>query len=369
MTTSMATAVTTMATTTTTTTTTTELEDQLTAMFHSEIAYAPVTCALRSSPLDYAATDKRGVGGGKNNADTPLTPPPVSPTSSLAESESLSRSSSHHRHQHQQQHDHRHHHRGGQQHRNAASAAPPLIPHNEWRARIADWSYRVVDHFRYDREVVSVSMNFFDRFLVLTRAEKEEKLERHDDDDDDNEVVDSRTYQLAAMTALFLSVKIHGEQPEEEDDDDDDEEDRDDEFGRRRSRPSSSSSSSSYGSDRKTSSHYDRVEKADPTSRHRGQKHLHQDHRRSGRGVAAPPKRRRLRLTSFVELSRGQFSSTDISSMERRMLSTLRWRVNPPTPMAFVSYLLRLFPASPPPRAVVVVVVVLLFFIVLEGDQ
>eukprot|EP00549_Striatella_unipunctata_P004850 CAMPEP_0118705094 /NCGR_PEP_ID=MMETSP0800-20121206/19656_1 /TAXON_ID=210618 ORGANISM="Striatella unipunctata, Strain CCMP2910" /NCGR_SAMPLE_ID=MMETSP0800 /ASSEMBLY_ACC=CAM_ASM_000638 /LENGTH=264 /DNA_ID=CAMNT_0006607169 /DNA_START=438 /DNA_END=1232 /DNA_ORIENTATION=+ len=55
-------------------------------------------------------------------------------------------------------------------------------------------------------------------------------------------------------------------------------------------------------------------------------------------------RRKKLKLVSFVELSRGQFSQSDIVGMERTMLDTLSWRVNPPTPMTMVSYTLRLMP-------------------------
>jgi len=118
--------------------------------------------------------------------------------------------------------------------------------------------------------------------------------------------VDGRTYQLAAMSALYLAVKLHGEQPEE-----------DEEELLAMSHSDSTSSLSAAAADG---------------------------------GTKKRKKRRRLRLTSFVELSRGQFGPEDIASMEERMLRVLRWRVNPPTPMMFVSYLLRLFPSSPPDR-------------------
>jgi hypothetical protein len=54
---------------------------------------------------------------------------------------------------------------------------------------------------------------------------------------------------------------------------------------------------------------------------------------------------RKLRLNSFVELSRGQFCADDISQMESMILQELRWKVHPPTPMTAVSYLLRLMPS------------------------
>lgn len=144
-------------------------------------------------------------------------------------------------------------------------------PHEEWRRKICEWSYRVVDHFRIEREVVSVSMNIFDRYLSLRQNNPDNKpsccqcpsCQR---------AVDSRTFQLGAMTALYMGIKIHAE-------------------------------SSGHDSQRK-----------------------------------------RLRLSSMVDLSRGQFSAEDICQMERDMLKGLSWRVNPTTPSMVVSYLLRLMP-------------------------
>ena len=41
-------------------------------------------------------------------------------------------------------------------------------------------------------------------------------------------------------------------------------------------------------------------------------------------------------LPEFCELSRGKFSPEDIISMERSILGTLNWKVNPVSPMSFV---------------------------------
>lgn len=88
---------------------------------------------------------------------------------------------------------------------------PGCIPLQEWRRKICQWAFRVIDHFRLDREVVSAGMNIFDRFLLL---HKRPALFQVDDNDTCHcpsckRNVDSRTYQLAAMTAIFLAVKLH----------------------------------------------------------------------------------------------------------------------------------------------------------------
>lgn len=59
-----------------------------------------------------------------------------------------------------------------------------------WREKICEWSYQVIDHFDFSREVVSVSMHYLDRYLA-----------RHP--------VNKKIFQLAAMTSLYLAVKLH----------------------------------------------------------------------------------------------------------------------------------------------------------------
>lgn len=57
------------------------------------------------------------------------------------------------------------------------------------REQIVEWSFRVVDYFHIDREVVAVSLSFLDRFLGKC-------------------LCDRSTFKLAATTALNLAVKI-----------------------------------------------------------------------------------------------------------------------------------------------------------------
>ena len=72
---------------------------------------------------------------------------------------------------------------------NASSSSNSQI--NElWREKICEWCYQVVDHFDFNREVVSVAMSYLDRYLA-TRT------------------VNRRIFQLAAMTALYLSIKLY----------------------------------------------------------------------------------------------------------------------------------------------------------------
>jgi hypothetical protein len=57
------------------------------------------------------------------------------------------------------------------------------------REQIVEWSFRVVDYFRIDREVVAVSVSLLDRFLAVCEC-------------------DRSTFKLAATTTLHLAVKL-----------------------------------------------------------------------------------------------------------------------------------------------------------------
>jgi hypothetical protein len=57
------------------------------------------------------------------------------------------------------------------------------------REQIVEWSFRVVDYFRIDREVVALSLSFLDRFLATCQC-------------------DRSTFKLAATTTLHLAVKL-----------------------------------------------------------------------------------------------------------------------------------------------------------------
>lgn len=59
-----------------------------------------------------------------------------------------------------------------------------------WREKIVEWSYQVVDHFDFSREVVSVSIHYLDRFLAKRQVSK-------------------KCFQLAAMTTLCLAIKLY----------------------------------------------------------------------------------------------------------------------------------------------------------------
>lgn len=59
-----------------------------------------------------------------------------------------------------------------------------------WREKICEWSYQVIDHFDFSREVVAVSVHYLDRYLGRVPVTK-------------------KSFQLVAMTALYLAIKVY----------------------------------------------------------------------------------------------------------------------------------------------------------------
>ena len=132
-------------------------------------------------------------------------------------------------------------------------------------------------------------MNIFDRFLIQYNNE----VRVREDEDFEacpcpscRRLLDSRTYQLAAMTSLYLAIKL----------------------------------CVTYTDDQEHEGSFESL-------------HCMSSQHQPNRKIA-------FRLQSFAELSRGQFVPQDICDMEQSLLATVRWRVHPPTPMLFVTYLL-----------------------------
>lgn len=62
-----------------------------------------------------------------------------------------------------------------------------------WREKVAEWCYKVTDHLGEDRSVVYSAISILDRFCANPKNQMTEP-----------------DYQVASMTALFLSVRISG---------------------------------------------------------------------------------------------------------------------------------------------------------------
>jgi len=67
-----------------------------------------------------------------------------------------------------------------------------------WRRKICEWSFEVVDHFGFDREVVFIALNYVDRVIAHTTETTKSCVPR-------------KEFQLVAVTSLYLAIKLHGE--------------------------------------------------------------------------------------------------------------------------------------------------------------
>jgi hypothetical protein len=70
-----------------------------------------------------------------------------------------------------------------------------------WRERVTQWCYDVVDHLRVSRSTVYVAMNILDRYFVNCA---------NNNNNSNSNVASDRSYEAAALTALFLAVRIRG---------------------------------------------------------------------------------------------------------------------------------------------------------------
>jgi len=86
--------------------------------------------------------------------------------------------------------------RGTQDHRALGSASHSCAPNLVWREKVSQWCYDVVDHLGESRDVVYLAMNVLDRYCVVRSSS--------------SRALDERDYEIAAMTALFLAVRVTG---------------------------------------------------------------------------------------------------------------------------------------------------------------
>jgi hypothetical protein len=63
------------------------------------------------------------------------------------------------------------------------------------RVKMCQWGYRLIDYCRFRRETVGIGMSYLDRFLCTLKG-REALYYR-------------KEYQLAAMTAIYIAIKLH----------------------------------------------------------------------------------------------------------------------------------------------------------------
>jgi len=78
------------------------------------------------------------------------------------------------------------------------------IIHGGWREKICQWSYNVVDHFDLPREIVSISLNFFDRYMASLSSAEGSKSGRTSPQGSSGDLA-----LLASLGTLHLATKVH----------------------------------------------------------------------------------------------------------------------------------------------------------------
>lgn len=120
------------------------------------------------------------------------------------------------------------------------------------RVKMCEWCYQVVDFCKFRRETVGIGMSYLDRYLCTNRGK--------------DALCNRKEYQLAAMTALYIAIKIH--EPLE------------------------------------------------------------------------------METSLLADLSRGCYQEMEFVDMEQTILQALKWRVNGPTQLGFVTHFMALMPSA-----------------------
>ena len=71
---------------------------------------------------------------------------------------------------------------------------------DDGRCKMCEWCYNIVDHYDVDREVVSIAMNYLDRYVANKKAKAT-----------DGTYISNLDFQLLSVTSLFLATKLHGD--------------------------------------------------------------------------------------------------------------------------------------------------------------
>ncbi|KAL7564608.1 hypothetical protein ACA910_017950 [Epithemia clementina (nom. ined.)] len=66
---------------------------------------------------------------------------------------------------------------------------------SDCRIKMAEWCYQVVDFCKFRRETVAIGMSYLDRYLCSPKGR--------------SALCNRKEYQLAAMTALYIAIKLH----------------------------------------------------------------------------------------------------------------------------------------------------------------
>lgn len=172
-----------------------------------------------------------------------------------------------------------------------------------YRRMIVNWMRPIVDYFEFDRDVVSIAMSYLDRAI----AQAVKKTGKR---------VTQQQFQLTALTALNLAIKLHGEVP----------------------LPCIDANTS--GENHSTSQFHapsSGTPSESPTNVTEG-----------GEVKELIPMERpvKVAMSTFVSLGRDQFTMEQVKNREVELLFELDWHLNPPTMLCFLTLLMTLFPVS-----------------------
>lgn len=174
------------------------------------------------------------------------------------------------------------------------------VIHGAWREKICQWSYNVVDHYKLPREIVSISINYFDRFMATLSTPEESSQDSNSDSNSKPRANDNENEKnnkdgsngvtqpgdlalLASLGTLHLATKVH------------------------------------------LTNHNDYDTELGP---------IEEQHHR------IPS------MQSLAMLSRGQFGPDSIVEMEKSLLRALDWKLHPPTLFFLINMLLELIPTT-----------------------
>lgn len=76
------------------------------------------------------------------------------------------------------------------------------------REQIVDWSFRVIDYFQLNRNVVMIAISYLDRYLSEVEASSQCMIS----DTSDDSMTGRKAFKLAATSSLYIAIKLHGDQ-------------------------------------------------------------------------------------------------------------------------------------------------------------
>jgi len=189
------------------------------------------------------------------------------------------------------------------QEKDPSATATTTCAHTPYNVSLQDryqmirWTYTIVDHFDFDRNVVAITWNYVDRYImILTNQEQQEISTRTTSPESSS----SHNFQLLVVTCLYLALKLHGV------------------CGTTGSSPSSSSSDDN---DSTTTT------KTTPSCK---EDEMKTNTKAPASGTASTANAS-ISLDYMVSLTYGRITASQLEDMEYHICTTLNWYLHPPT--------------------------------------